>query len=57
MYITCEYHVRKAETIGHSPTPEGPFRYLIFDFIDIIKPVQGKKAHVGYSVQIQSLDR
>ncbi len=45
---TCEvcakYNVRKgiATPIGHIPVPEGPFKHLVMDYVDMIKRVQGK---------------
>ncbi len=46
---TCEvcakYNVRKgiATPIGHIPVPEGPFKHLVMDYVDMIKRVQGKR--------------
>ncbi len=46
---TCEvcakYNVRKgmATPIGHIPVLEGPFKYLVMDYVDMIKRVQGKR--------------
>ncbi len=46
---TCEvcakYNVRKGiETpIGHIPVPEGPFKHLVMDYVDMIKRVPGKR--------------
>ncbi len=46
---TCEvcakHNVRKgiATPIGHIPVPEGPFKHLIMDYVDMIKLVQGKR--------------
>ncbi len=46
---TCEVcaknNVRKGITtpIGHIPVPEGPFKHLVMDYVDMIKRVQGKR--------------
>ncbi len=46
---TCEvcakYNVRKgiATPIGHIPVPEGQFKYLVMDYVDMIKRVQCKR--------------
>lgn len=29
--------------IGHIPVPEGPFRHIIMDYVDMMKPVRGKR--------------
>ena len=38
-------NVRKTITtpLGHIPTPEGPFRHLVLDYVDMIKSVNGKR--------------
>ncbi|XP_036001791.1 protein NYNRIN-like [Fundulus heteroclitus] len=43
--ICAENNVRKGikSPIGHIPVPEGPFKHLVIDYVDMIKPVQGKR--------------
>ncbi|KAL0149045.1 hypothetical protein M9458_055660 [Cirrhinus mrigala] len=43
--ICAKYNVRKGITapIGHIPAPEGPFKHLVMDYVDMIKRVQGKR--------------
>lgn len=43
--ICAKYNVRKgtATPIGHIPVPEGPFKHLVMDYVDMIKRVQGKR--------------
>lgn len=43
--ICAQNNVRKGITtpIGHILVPEGPFRHLVIDYVDMIKPVNGKR--------------
>ncbi len=43
--ICTKHNVRKGITtpIGHIPVPEGPFKHLVMDYVDMIKRVQGKR--------------
>lgn len=40
-----KYNVRKMFTqpLAHSPMPDGPFRHLVIDYVDMIDRVQGKR--------------
>lgn len=43
--ICAENNARKGikPCIGHIPVPEGPFKHLVIDYVDMLKPVQGKR--------------
>ncbi|XP_030580076.1 uncharacterized protein LOC115776499 [Archocentrus centrarchus] len=43
--ICLKNNVRRGVTVlpGHIPTPRGPMRELVVDFVDMIKPVEGKR--------------
>ena len=43
--VCAKNNVRKTITtpLGHIPTPEGPFRHLVLDYVDMIKKVNGKR--------------
>ncbi|XP_059191784.1 uncharacterized protein LOC131973740 [Centropristis striata] len=43
--ICAENNVRKGvkTPVGHIPVPEGPFKHLALDYVDMIKTVQGKR--------------
>uniref|UniRef100_A0A4W5RRK5 RNase H type-1 domain-containing protein n=1 Tax=Hucho hucho TaxID=62062 RepID=A0A4W5RRK5_9TELE len=43
--ICAKNNIRKGITspIGHIPVPEGPFRHIVMDYVDMIKPIQGKR--------------
>lgn len=43
--ICAQNNVRKGTSapIGHIPVPEGPFKHLVLDFVDMIKSVRGKR--------------
>ena len=38
-------NIRKGITtpMGHIPVPEGPFKHLCIDYVDMITPVRGKR--------------
>ena len=42
--VCAKNNVRKTITtpLGHIPTPEGPFRHLVMDYVDMIKSIGGK---------------
>lgn len=31
------------EILHHIPVPEGPFRHIVMDYVDMIKPIRGKR--------------
>ncbi|CAL9692543.1 unnamed protein product [Knipowitschia caucasica] len=43
--ICLKSNIRRGMTppAGHIPTPEGPFQHLTIDYVDMIRPVQGKR--------------
>ena len=43
--ICAQNNVRKGvkTPLGHIPVPEGPFKSLVIDYVDMIKTVQGKR--------------
>ncbi|XP_054648258.1 uncharacterized protein LOC129190003 isoform X1 [Dunckerocampus dactyliophorus] len=43
--VCAQNNVRKGITtpIGHIPVPEGPFKHLVLDYVDMIKSVHGKR--------------
>ncbi|XP_056592765.1 uncharacterized protein LOC130411831 [Triplophysa dalaica] len=43
--ICAQNNVRKGTSapIGHIPVPEGPFKHLVMDYVDMIKSVRGKR--------------
>nr|XP_054587273.1 uncharacterized protein LOC129152946 [Nothobranchius furzeri] len=43
--ICAENNVKKGITVpaGHIPVPEGPFKHLVIDYVDMIKSVHGKR--------------
>ena len=43
--ICAQNNIRKGITtpIGHIPVPEGPLKHLCIDYVDMIKPVRGKR--------------
>ena len=43
--VCAKNNVRKTITtpLGHIPTPEGPFRHLVMDYVDMIKSIGGKR--------------
>ena len=38
-------NIRKGITTptGHMPVPEGPFKHIVMDYVDMIKPIRGKR--------------
>ncbi|XP_059827358.1 uncharacterized protein K02A2.6-like, partial [Hypanus sabinus] len=43
--VCAQNNVRKGITtpIGHIPGPEGPFKHLVIDYVDMLKTVRGKR--------------
>ena len=43
--ICAENNIRKGVKTpgGHIPVPDGPFEHLAMDYVDMIKPVHGKR--------------
>ncbi len=48
--VCAQNNVRKTITtpVGHIPVPEGPFKHLVIDYVDMIKPVHGKRYVSGH---------
>ncbi len=42
--VCAQNNVRKgiSAPIGHIPVPEGPFKHLVMDYVDMIRTVRGK---------------
>lgn len=43
--ICAQYDVKicMKKSVGHILVPEGPFKHLVMDYVDMIKSVQGKR--------------
>ncbi|XP_034150968.1 uncharacterized protein LOC114829948 [Esox lucius] len=43
--VCAKNNIRKGMVtpLGHIPTPEGPFRHLVMDYVDMIRPIYGKR--------------
>lgn len=43
--VCAQNNVRKPikTPVGHIPVPQGPFKHLAIDYVDMIKLVQGKR--------------
>ena len=50
--VCAHNNMRKGITtpVGHIPVPEGPFKHLVMDYVDMMKLVQGKHASNNWPV-------